>query len=236
MTALNLHEHNCYFKSFILMKNVRIYLLVLLTILSFGTSKAQKVPDKTLEGYVVGVTGFAGVKKTDSLKGFITVYNPLGRQIRAVYYENMSNVRTKKAFGPARARGYFTDDKFYEAVAFPDEKDVTPQSFAEVMKKGKLNMYRWYVIALHSEKQNPRKPEDPYQDKELDKDILLKKTNGPVVDINTYKFRNFKKDVSEYLKEDKELAAKIASGELGRDKIEQIVDMYNEWAVSKKKR
>ena len=146
----------------------------------------------------------------------------------------MSNFRTRKVWEPSRAKGYFTDGKFFEAVAYPATSDNTLSSFAEVVKKGKLTMYRWYSVSAHAERQNSRKPEEPYTDKELEKNILLRKANGEIININTMKYSNFKKSISEYLKEDKELAARIAKGELGRDKIEDIVDEYNNWAGSKR--
>lgn len=216
------------------MKKIILLLLSVSCFSGMNSLFAQKVPDQTLEGFAVGVQGIKGVKKNDTIKGFITIYNQLARQEKAIFYADMSNVRTKKIWEPKRVKGYGTDGKFYEAIAYPSSSDNEPQSFAELVKKGKLTMYYWYTVSAHSDKQNARKPEIPYEEKELTREILIKKANGQVDNVFTMKFSNFKKAMSEYLKEDKELAKKIESKELGRDKIEEIVDEYNEWASKKK--
>ena len=216
------------------MKSIIAILGITAFVFFTGQVHAQRVPDKTLEGYVVGVTQMPGVKKGDTLKGFITVYNPLARQQKAVYYQDMSNIRTKKVWEPTRAKGYSTDGKFYEAIPYPASSDNQPNVFAEQVKRGKICLYIWYSINPRAEKKNERKPEETYEDKELLKDVLLRKANGEVVNINTFHFSNFKKAMSEFVKEDKELSARVAKGELGRDKVEDIVDEYNTWAGSKK--
>ena len=216
------------------MKNIIAILGITAFVFFSGQVHAQRVPDKTLEGYVVGVTQMPGVKKGDTLKGFITVYNPLAREQKAVYYQDMANIRTKKVWEPTRAKGYFTDGKFYEAIPYPTTSDNQPNVYAEQVKRGKICMYIWYSINPRAEKKNERKPEDTYEEKELLKDVLLRKGNGEVENINTFHFSNFKKAMSEFVKEDKELSARVAKGELGRDKVEDIVDEYNTWAGSKK--
>ncbi len=216
------------------MKKIVLATALFLGIFSSASIFAQRVPDKTLEGYVVGVTQMPGVKKNDTLKGFITIYNQLARQQKAVYYKDMANIRTKKVWEPSRAKGYGIDGKFYEAIPYPASKDNTPTSFAEVVKKGKITLYRWYSISPKAERKNERKPEDMYDDKDMEKNYLLRKANGEIENVNTLHFSNFKKSMSEFVKEDKELAARIAKGELGRENIEDIVEEYNNWAGNKK--
>ena len=93
--------------------------------------------------------------------------------------------------------------------------------------KGKLSLYTWYSLDPYTKGQPNYKPMELIDDKDLIKEPLVRKGMYEIKNIVSMEFNNFKKAMSEYLRENKSLAKDIEEKKYGKDDLMTIVNLYN---------
>jgi len=182
---------------------------------------AQKVPDPLVEGYIIN-------QKKDTLRGYITLYNKIARQESIVFYIK-NDVKTKTVYEATnlKIKGYGMEGKFYEPLEYKDSKSKNDKNFVERVIKGKLSLYTWYSLDPYTKGKPSYKPMEIIEDKDLVKEPLVRKGMYEIKNIVSMEFNNFKKAISEYLRENKSLAKDIEEKKYGKDDLMTIVNLYN---------
>lgn len=188
--------------------------------------------------YKVGETypGFIIIKK-DTTHGHIVLLNKLSSQHKVIFIGDMKYpVTTRKEYNASTISGYSVAGNYYASIPYKDKFSTAPANFALIVINGPLSLYEWYGFASYVDIKKVDDPQKPIDDKKLIREDILRKGKQPPVNTASMGFLNFKKGMGEVVREDKELVKKLEDKTYERKDLDKIVEEYNDWVESKKRR
>ncbi|MFO7616370.1 MAG: hypothetical protein R6V75_03895 [Bacteroidales bacterium] len=214
------------------------YLLALSPLLawplaSFSQNEgAQMERGSVWPGYIITNEG-------DTVQGHLLNINLWMNQNMTFFYTDPDDRKTRVKYRPKEIKAYQVGNRYYESVKYPFPYGNHPVSFILRRIDGPIRCYVWYYNMEKS-----RLMSSDFNLDDLAKVILFEEKDlatshygvgedGKFTELTSFKFLvKFAKNMSEYVKDDPELARKILEkqeGYLGipRD-IERIIKEYNQ--------
>lgn len=184
--------------------------------------------------------GFIITLKGDTIKGYLLNINLWLNQHMTFYYKDTTDFKGRIKYKPKELRAYQVGSRYYQSMKFPFTYSLHAQNFILRKLTGPIDYYVWYFDQDRAKLSSPDISIDQlsraflFDEKELWKDEFTVKNNGEFTKVSDFRFlMKFAKNMSEYVKDDAELAAKIQNktkGYQGID-IEKIIQEYNERKV-----
>lgn len=216
-----------------------LILLLLLTIPSFTDAQEEVAlkPRWMYPGCIISL-------QNDTLKGYIEFMTPLANQMMVRFYTEPSENRPSGKYKPDDIKGYLVESLYYESVPFSGEGVSRKNSFMIKILDGPVSLYKWYYdpdLAFGGQDLNEAMGTENVMDVDLYEGLEtqvfgVKKGEKPV-DFYSMKYvMKFKKNMSEFVAADTELAGKIENKEPGytHDYLVRIIQEYNAFLQSKK--
>jgi hypothetical protein len=181
--------------------------------------------------------GFIITLKGDTVKGYLLNINLWMNQHTTFFYKTPDDRAGRVKYKPREIRAYQVGNRYYESVKYSFAYSINQQNFILRKVDGPVKYYVWYFNEDKSKLMSPNiSLEDltkayVFDEKDLWKEEFGKRGEGEFTRFDFKFLLKFAKNMSEYIKEDKELAQKVLSktkGYQGVD-IERIIREYNDW-------
>ena len=182
-----------------------------------------------LPGYIITLDG-------DTVRGYLLNINLWLNQHMTFYYKDPADREGRIKYKPKEIKAYQVGSRFYESMKYPFSYSIHPNNFILRRVDGPIKYYVWYYNEDRSKLMSPDisladlTSAFLFDEKELWKNEFGKKGDGEFTELTSLKFlMKFAKNMSEYVKDDPELAAKILNKEMGYQNIdiEKIIREYN---------
>ncbi len=215
-------------------------LILLMTLLTAAGLSAQEVQDEVKLWTIY--PGFIITHQDDTLHGFIKLNNHIDNQRRALFYDRPDGEKYAMKYRPKDIKAYQVGPRFYESFKFWPETEARGVHFFYRLIEGPVSFYKWYYEPVEDSKKRIQMDGDKiekidlsFNESTLSTQLIGIKLGGDPEQLDNLKFAtNFKKNMSRYLADYPELAAKIANKEDGYrfENIEAIIREYNDWYIS----
>jgi hypothetical protein len=178
------------------------------------------------EGYVIDLNG-------DRIDGFIKYRNRVIMQEEVIFYSDKDNPSTKKKYETSELQAFGVGDKKYECIPYSGSKGVqSVQANLIISEDGCIKSYVWYTRAsgYKSMKKREGESDEAYGNRKFPStSVYFKSTDGMGVTQDFFS-DDFKKKMSAYTSDNKELSKKIKKGESGYQErnFMAIVKEFNE--------
>jgi len=205
----------------------------LATTLSF-TQESQPEPERgtVLPGYIINHGG-------DTVRGYMLNLNLWLNQKMTFFYKDPNDREGRIKYTPKDIKAYQVGPRFYESMDYTFTNSIRSDNFIMRKVDGPIKYYVWYYDEDKSKLMNwdnisliDLEKALMFDESELWKDEFGRKRNEETLTPFGLKFlMKFAKNMSEYVKDDVELAQKIANKQEGYKNIniEAIIREYNEW-------
>ena len=214
------------------------YLCVLLSFLAWPlVSNGQEDGDELERGSIW--PGYIITNEGDTVWGHLLNINLWMNQNMTFYYSDPDNRETRIRYRPKEIKAYQVGNRYYESVKFPFPYGNHPVSFVQRRIDGPIRCYVWYYnmekgrLMSSDFNLNDLAKVILFEEKDLATSCYGVKEDGEFTELTSFKFLvKFAKNMSDYVKDDPELARKILDKEQGylgipRD-IERIIREYNQ--------
>ena len=216
-----------------LFRNLFVVSLSLLNVNGYSQEN-QPEPERgsVLPGFIITLKG-------DTVHGYLLNINLWLNQKMTFFYKDPSDREGRVKYTPKEIRAYKVGTRFYESVDHPFTNSIRSDNFILRKVDGPIKYYVWY----YDEDKTKLMVWDKisladlgkaflFDESELWKDEFAKKGNEETLTPFALKFlMKFAKNMSEYVRDDVELAQKIADKKEGYKNIniEAIIREYNAW-------
>ena len=172
------------------------------------------------------IPGFIVTLDGDTVPGVIYYENSINAQTKVIFYKE-GKKHEKTTYRADDISGYQAGQSFYSSLKYTAYNSSRRYNFIERVAGGPVSLYKWYYVEVNRAYPGEKAMEemDLQNKEELLYLYILMKPGGEPEDLNSRRFRNFKKSGSAYFSDCTELAGKIAAGNEGyrRVDIEKIV-------------
>lgn len=209
-------------------------LWICLILLSFsiptGAQETQPERGSVLPGFIITLKG-------DTVKGYLLNINLWLNQHMTFFYKDPGDVKGRIKYKPNDIRAYQVGNRYYESMKYPFNYSTHKQNFILRKLHGPIDYYVWYFDEDRAKLMSPDisladlTSAFLFDEKDLWKNEFGRKKNGEFKELDDIKFiMKFSKTMSEYVKDDAELAGKILQKTKGYQNIdtEKIIREYNE--------
>jgi hypothetical protein len=216
-----------------LCKNLFVIFLSLLSVQGYSQG-SQPEPERgsVLPGYIITIKG-------DTVKGYLLNINLWLNQKMTFLYKDPNDREGRIKYTPKEINAYQVGPRHYESFDHSFTNSIRSENFLLRKVDGPIKYYIWYYDEDKSKLVGWDKitladlgKAFLFEESELWKDEFAKKGNEETLTPFDLKFlMKFAKNMSEYVKDDAELAQKIANKTEGYKNIniEAIVREYNDW-------
>jgi hypothetical protein len=222
-----------------LFTNLFLLFLSLLPVQAYAQgNKPEPERGSVLVGYIITLQG-------DTVKGYLLNINLWLNQKMTFLYKDPNDREGRVKYKPKEIRAYQVGPRYYESIDHPFTNSIRSDNFILRKVDGPIKYYVWYydedktklagwdkITLVDLEKALL------FDESELWKDEFAKKGNEETLTPFDLKFlMKFAKNMSEYVKDDVELAQKIANKTAGYKNIniEAIIREYNDWYLNNHK-
>jgi len=214
------------------MKNL---FLVFTFLISVGIAAQEKVEEVKLwtiyPGYVVTLDN-------DTTSGYIELSNKVENQKKALFYDKPDDENYTRKYKANDIKGFKVGPRYYQSFIFSPIDASSGEHFFLRDIDGPISVYEWYYKQQDPTDENAMVDVDSVMgrnEENLDSQLIAIKMGEEPQQLNKLKFiSNFKKNMSKYVEDYPELAAKITNGEEGYRyvNIMAIIKEYNEWYLA----
>jgi hypothetical protein len=194
----------------------------------------QHEPERgsVLPGYIITLQG-------DTVIGYLLNINLWLNQKMTFFYTDPDDREGRIKYTPKEIRAYQVGSRYYESFKHPFTNSIRSENFLMRKVDGPIKYYVWYydedkskLMTLDNISLADLGKAFLFDESELWKDEFGMKNNEE--NLTQFNFRfllKFSKNMAEYVKDDVELAQKIANKEEGYKNIniETIIREYNNW-------
>lgn len=184
-------------------------------------------------GYIITTSG-------DTVKGFIQHNGRSENQVKAVFWTNPDDKKTKKEYEPEDIKGYMVGDKTYRSIQYSGGLMAKPWRFNLLVKDGQIAEYRFYNkegdhVGVKTMK--PGETQAQYDERMHKEDVVYQKGTDKPVTMQYFGLK-FASKMSEYVSDYPELSKKVADKEKGYGMLQMmnIIDEYNKWYAENNKK
>jgi hypothetical protein len=181
------------------------------------------------------VPGFIITMQGDTVKGFLLNINLWMNQYMTFFYTSPDDMEGRIKYKPKEIKAYQVGNRFYESMKYPFSFSIYPYNFILRKVDGPIKYYVWYYNEDRAKLMSPDMSMAEltkafvFAEDELWKEEFARKGDGELTKFDFKFLMKFAKNMSEYIKDDTELAQKVlnkSKGYQGID-IEKIVREYN---------
>ena len=183
-------------------------------------------------GYIINNYG-------DTIKGLIEFKTLIANQFNVWLYEGPTSGKPLEKFKPKDINSYKVDRLMYVSLPFSGKGFSKKNTFMIRVIDGPISLYEWYYdesLMVDDDDLYEAAGVEKAMDVDLEEGIVQQlfavKNDGKPVDFTSLKFSmKFKKLMSEYVADYRELSAKIANKEEGYkyENYMEIIKEYNGW-------
>ena len=196
---------------------------------------AQIDPSEPERGSVL--PGFIITLQGDTVKGYLLNINLWMNQHMTFFYKDPDDREGRIKYKPKEIMAYQVGNRYYETIKYPFTYSIHPYNFIRRKVDGPIQYYVWYYNEDRAKLMSPEisladlTKAYLFVEDNLWKDEFGKKGDGELVRFDLKFLIKFAKNMSEYVKDDTELAQKILNKTKGYQNIdiEKIIREYNEW-------
>ena len=197
---------------------------------------AQDVQSDPQRGSVL--PGFIITLNGDTVRGYLLNINLWMNQHMTFLYKTPDNPDGRIKYKPKEIRAYQVGNRFYESMKYPFAYSIYQYNFILRKADGPVKYYVWYFNENRAKLMSPDISINElakayvFEENELWKEEFARKGDGELTKFDLKFLIKFAKNMSEYIKEDKELAQKVADKVKGYQNvdIERIIREYNEFS------
>jgi hypothetical protein len=223
------------------MKKINLLILLIwLTALSaniYAQQESELKRGTIYPGYIVTLNG-------DTVHGYLLNINLWLNQHQTYFYTDTLDKKNRQKFTPKELIAYQVGSRQYISMKYPFAYSVHKQNFILRKQSGNINLYVWYFDQERAKLSSPDitlvdlSKALLFNEQDLWKNLFGVKSDGKFTELTGLKFLlKFAKNMSAYVADEPELAAKIATktpGYLGIDRdIEKIIIEYNQLKKNK---
>jgi len=181
------------------------------------------------------VPGFIITMQGDTVKGFLLNINLWMNQHMTFFYTSPDDKEGRIKYKPKEIKAYQVGNRFYESMKYPFSFSIYPYNFILRKVDGPIKYYVWYYNEDRAKLMSPDismaelTKAFVFAEDELWKEEFARKGDGELTKFDFKFLMKFAKNMSDYIKDDAELAQKVLNktkGYQGID-IEKIVREYN---------
>jgi hypothetical protein len=215
-----------------------LFVLFLSLIPALGYSQeSQPEPERgsVLPGFIITLQG-------DTVKGDLLNINLWQNQKMTFFYTDPNDQKGRVKYTPKEIRAYQVGTRYYESTKHPFTNSIRSENFLLRKVDGAIKYYVWY----YDEDKSKLMVWDKisladlgkaflFDESELWKEEFGKKKNEETIMPFDFKFLlKFARNMADYVKDDVELAQKIANKTEGYKNIniEAIIREYNAWYLN----
>lgn len=207
---------------------LRKLLLPLILISSFVS--LSKDWDQSVYKYGEQYPGYVITAKGKKIEGFIKYTNRYDLQNTVVFFTEKGNRKSKEKYKSKDLKEYKMADKVYKCINYSGGLMKKPIKGNLVLEEGCITRYVWYSNETAVVRANPGESYEDYMIRKYPSTAVYKNQNsGEVRNMQNFGL-GFAKKMSDFIKDNKELAIKVKGKEKGYRMlaIESIFDEYNE--------
>ena len=163
------------------------------------------------EGYVIDLNG-------DRIEGFIKYRNRVIMQEEIIFYAEKDNTSTKKKYETSELNGYGVGDKTYECIPYSGSNArQSIQANLITSGEGCIKKYVWYTRAsgYKSMIRKEGESDEAYGNRKFPSTIVYYKSTDGMGVTQAFFNDDFKKKMTAYTSDNKELSKKVKKGENG---------------------
>ncbi len=219
------------------MKNLLVSLSVVLSVLQPVSLLAQEEEPEPARGSVL--PGYIITLQGDTVKGHILNINLWLNQRMTFLYTDPDDREGRVKYTPREIKAYKVGPRYYESFRHPFTNSIHAENFILRKVDGHVKHYVWY----YDEDKTRLAVWDKisladlgkaflFEESELWKDEFARRENESTLTAFNLKFlMKFSRNMAEYVKDNEELANKIAGKQEGYKSIniESIIREYNDW-------
>ena len=196
---------------------------------------AQDIQSEPQRGSVL--PGFIVTLQGDTVKGYLLNINLWMNQHMTFFYKSPDDLAGRIKYKPKEIKAYQVGNRYYESMKYPFNYSIYPYNFILRKVDGPIRYYIWYFNENRAKLMSPDISLSDltkaflFIEDDLWKDEFAKKGDGDFIKFDFKFLVKFAKNMSDYVKDDTELAQKILNKVRGYQNvdIEKIVREYNEW-------
>ena len=204
-------------------------LLLPLILLSAFISFSQEW-DPSVYKYGEQYPGYVIDSKGKKIEGYIKYTNRYDLQNNVIFYTEKGNKKTKEKYKSKDLKGYKMADKVYDCINYSGGLMKKPIRGNLVLEEGCITKYVWYSNETSVVRKNPGESYEDYMIRKYPSTAVYKNQNsGEIKNMQAFGL-GFAKKMSAFIKDNKELAAKVKGKKKGYRMlaIEAIMNEYNE--------
>jgi hypothetical protein len=198
--------------------------------------ESQSEPERgtVLPGFIITLKG-------DTVKGYLLNINLWLNQQMTFFYTDPDDREGRVKYKPNEIRAYQVGPRYYESIKHPFTNSIRSENFLLRRVDGAIKYYVWYFDEDKSKLMVWDKISLAdlgkaflFEESELWEDEFGKKKNEETIMPFDFKFLlKFARNMADYVKDDVELAQKIANKTEGYKNIniEAIIREYNAWYI-----
>ena len=175
-------------------------------------------------GHIVDASG----KKTE---GFIKYQNRYTMQNEVLFYKDKDNKKSKVKYKTKDLKEYMVADKVYHCITYSGGLSGSAIKANLLVEEGCIAQYVWYDRAENYAimQKGASETEEEFMARKYPSKMIFRNNNKDLVKSVDQFGMKFAKKVSEFVADNKELAAKVANKEKGYGmlKILNIFEEYN---------
>jgi hypothetical protein len=189
--------------------------------------------------------GFIITLKGDTVKGYLLNINLWLNQKMTFLYKDPNDREGRIKYTPKEIKAYQVGPRYYESIDHPFTNSIRSENFILRKVDGPIKYYIWYFDEDKTKLMGWDKITLAdlgraflFDESELWKDEFGRRNNEETLTPFDFKFLlKFTRNMSEYVKDDVELAQKIAKKTEGYKNIniEAIIREYNTWYLNSRK-
>jgi len=197
-------------------------------------SRSEPERGSVLPGFVITLQG-------DTLIGYLLNINLWLNQKMTFFYSSPDDREGRVKYTPREIRAYQVGPRYYESIKHPFTNSIRQDNFLLRKVDGEIKYYVWYydedktkLMVWDNISLDDLGKAFLFDESELWKEEFGKKINEESLMPFNFKFLlKFAKNMSEYVRDDAELAQKIADKTEGYKNIniEAIIREYNSWYI-----
>ena len=192
----------------------------------------QSEPERgsVLPGFIITLQG-------DTVKGYLLNINLWMNQHMTFLYKTPDDQAGRIKYKPKEIRAYQVGNRYYESMKYPFNYSIYPYNFVLRKVDGPIKYFIWYYNEDRAKLMSPDVSLAEltkaflFVEDDLWKDEFAKNGDGEFIKFDFKFLVKFAKNMSDYVRDDTELAQKILNKVRGYQNvdIEKIIREYNEW-------
>jgi hypothetical protein len=222
------------------MKYLKSALLIIFICLLHVTCYAQESQPEPERGSVL--PGFIITLQGDTVQGYLLNINLWLNQKMTFFYTDPDDRKGRIKYTPKEIMAYQVGPRYYESMKHSFSYSTRSQNFILRKIDGPIKYYVWYydpdqakLAAWDKMALDDLEKAILFEENELSQEDFARKGKEETLTAFSFKFLvKFAKNMSEFVKDDVELAKKIAAKTPGYQNIniEAIIREYNDWYLN----